>query len=365
MKTAHPCTDLDAGDLTRLIPRALHFGISWGELQEAMDGASSWEEWGRRLSALAEAHEARGDEAHREGREHTAVAAWQAAAACFHFAQIRSVDEAIKAELQNGCRRAYARTAPLFVPGAERVMVPFGAARLPGYLRVSRPGAPCVLMINGLDSAKEVEVAAFAEGFLARGASVFSFDGPGQGELSGELPMTLQFEDAVRAAREHLEQDPRVKGAPMGIFGVSFGGYLACRAAATEPAIRACVSLGGFFDGSVLGRLGPIGSANLRRAFGLGISEPLDAVREALTLRPLEGLMNRPLLVVHGREDHLVGLAQIEAMRAWGGPRTTTWILDGADHVCQNRFSICLPAVWDWMIAELRSAGGSDRGAGS
>src|SRR5690606_17161771 len=133
-------------------------------------------------------------------------------------------------------------------------------------------------LINGLDSAKEVELAAFAEGFLERGLSVYTFEGPGQGALCGALPMT-RFDEAFRAVVGALRAEGAVGEAPLGVFGVSFGGYLACRVAAGDPRVTGCISLGGFHDGRVLERLPPAAQANVRRAYGLSPEAPMSELQ--------------------------------------------------------------------------------------
>ena len=224
---------------------------------------------------------------------------------------------------------------------------------------MARQGAPCVVLVNGLDSAKEVELARFAEGFLARGLSVFCFDGPGQGEgadgstLEGAAP-------AVSAALDVLsregEEGAALGDAPrFGLFGVSFGGHLACRIAALERRIEACVCLGGFFDGTILRRLPPPAMANLAKAYGLDPEAPLEDLFGRITLAPLAGLMDRPLLVVHGADDHLVDGSQVAALERWA-PRAEVLVYRPGEHVCTDRFAECLPRLWDWTADRLDPA---------
>jgi 2,6-dihydroxypseudooxynicotine hydrolase len=264
-------------------------------------------------------------------------------------------DVSDKGELQARCRLNFEKLAPLLDPEALRLEVPFKSSLLPGYFRLARPGAPCVILIGGLDSAKEVELGYFAEGFLARGNSVFFFDGPGQGELCGQLPMATDFEHAVSNVIDYLLTHVEIDGQRVGLFGVSFGGYLACRTAASDQRIKACVSLGGFFDSKIFERLSPLAGVTLRRTFGLRESEDLSAIAGQISLEQLRGRMDRPLFILHGRDDHLVDEGQIAAIREWACGPKKVWIVDGAEHVCTNRFSECLPELSDWMSEQLTS----------
>ncbi|MBV9960257.1 MAG: alpha/beta fold hydrolase, partial [Acidobacteria bacterium] len=316
--------------------------------------ASDWSAWGSALAAMAENYSRAGDEARAEGRTASAAEQWRRAVDYFHFAQVKLTDEAEKSACQARVRLNYEKLAGLLSPRAVPLLIPFKGAFMRGYFRMAEAGAPCVVLIGGLDSAKEVELHYFAEGFLKRGLSVFYFDGPGQGESVGQLNLDAHFEEAVTVVLDFLSDHVKVDG--FGLFGVSFGGYLACRSAAAEPRVKACVSLGGFFDSRILQRLPLPAFANLRRAFGLNENEEVERMASQITLEPLRGRMDRPLFIIHGRDDHLVDEAQVEAMSAWAGGLNEVWMMEGAEHVCTNRFGECLPVLCDWMRAQLTMA---------
>lgn len=340
-------------ELGRTATRLLHFGMTYGDFRAAAAGAASWNEWSQRVEAQAKRYLSAAEESFEEGRLPTAIDGWKRSAVYHHFAQLRVMEPDRKQELQRRCREAFARAAPLQSPPAFELSVPFAGVQLPGYLKVAKTGAPCVLLINGLDSAKEVELAAFAEGFVQRGCSVFFFDGPGQGALAGQVSLS-QLEPAVTAAIDLLSRDEWLGEVPFGIFGVSYGGYLACRAAAHEPRLQACVSLGGFHDGSVLGRLPPHAVDNLRRAYCLEEGAPLSDLERTITLEPLRGRLRADLLVVHGTADHLVDQDQVRRLAAWAAPvKAEIWSLEGGEHVCTDRFGEYLPRLWDWMAGRL------------
>ena len=127
------------------------------------------------------------------------------------------------------------------------VRVPFEGTVLPGtctLARRGRAGAPCVIMVNGADSVKE-EYHNWARQFVRRGLRVLTVDGPGQGEMLGRPP------DAARGVGgAHGRGGRRAGGVGqvdadrIGIWGSSMGGFLALRAAAFEPRLRAAISLG-------------------------------------------------------------------------------------------------------------------------
>ena len=206
-----------------------------------------------------------------------------------------------------------------------------------------------MILIGGLDSSKEVELHYFGEMFLRRSCSVFYFDGPGQGEMYGQITMTSGFERAVASVIDSLSSDPRVGNAPIGCFGVAVGGHLACRAAAFNPRIKACMSIGGFFDSGVLPKLPPLAATAFRKAFGLSIDDDLSELAPYLTLQDLQGQMRVPLLLVHGTADHLVDMGQITQMQNWACGPVDLMLMEESEHVCSDRFNECLPRMGDWM----------------
>jgi alpha-beta hydrolase superfamily lysophospholipase len=340
-------------DLRTLYPRLLHFGVAYGDLERVAKSAGNGSSFAGTMEDFGQRWEQAADDAWSKRKLATAKTYWRQAAVYYHYAQLRIPDSPHRDQLRTDSRRCYRKLSALLAPPPVRMEVPFGSVHLPGYFRQAAPGAPCVLVLGGLDSAKEVELDRFAEVFLERGCSVCFFDGPGQGELLDRARMTPQFEAAVSAVMDHLTGMPSPAIPHFGCFGVSFGGYLACRAAATDARIAACISLGGFFDSAVLPKLPPLGAAALRRAYGLTADADLGGVAVGMTLRPLQGKMNSPLLVIHGNDDHLVGMDQITELRQWPSQPAEVWVYQGAEHVCTNYFSECLPRMGDWMAGHL------------
>lgn len=336
-----------------LYPRLLSFGIGYGDLERISGTATDWVSFSRAMADLGQQWEKSADEALPSGRIETSSQHWLRAAAYYHYAQLRLPDSQMKEDLRIACRRSYEKFTPLAVPQIVRCEVPFEGKILPGYLRVKHPGAPCVILIGGLDSAKEVELHHFAEIFLARSCSVFYFDGPGQGELYKRSLMTSGFEKAVSSVIRFLSLDYRVQPGRFGCFGVSFGGYLACRSSAANPRIDACISAGGFFNHKILEKLPPVAAQTVKNAFGFSSDADMSELISYITLEPLKGKMEAPLLIVHGTADHLVDMEQIQAMQQWSGGPVETILLQGSEHVGCDRFNDYLPRMGDWMASCL------------
>lgn len=336
-----------------LYARLLNFGVAYSDLERISLTATDWISFSREMGNLAELWMRQADKGWRFGHLETPRVQWKRASDYYHYAQLKLADSLLKESFRRASRKCYAKAAALLDPPAVRCEIPFRSAHIPGYLRAKGPAAPCVILIGGLDSAKEVELHYFAEIFLQRECSVFFFDGPGQGELYDRESLACGFQDAVAAVIQFLRSDPRVGAVPLGCFGVALGGYFACQAAALNPEIEACISIGGFFDARVLARLPALAQSTFIRAFGLAPDCDIAEIAPYINLAALTGRMKAPLLLVHGTADHLVDMEQITALRNWACGSVDTLIMEGSEHVCCDRFNECLPMMGDWMTSCL------------
>ncbi|GAA2125603.1 alpha/beta hydrolase [Actinomadura napierensis] len=120
---------------------------------------------------------------------------------------------------------------------ASRVHIPYDDARLEALLlRPADPGARTVMVVQGgFDSTLEELYFMFGAAAVRRGHWVLMFTGPGQGSALREhgLPFTAAWERPTRAVLDWLSGvvEPRLL---VGV-GISFGGHLVARAAASEP----------------------------------------------------------------------------------------------------------------------------------
>lgn len=329
--------------------RLLNFGVSYSDLEKIRSASVDWISFSRAMGNLARQWKRSAEKAWKLGRLATPREQWKRAADYFHYAQLNLADSLLKKSFQRASRACYQRVAGLLDPPAIRCQVPFASGHLPGYLRLKRRGAACVILIGDLDSAKEVELHYLAEMFLSRSCSVFYFDGPGQGELYGKSSITGGFEHVVSNVIDFLRHDARVGVTSIGCFGIGLGAHLACRAAACDGRIDACISVSGFFDSRILERLPREEHPRFFKTFGLPADGNIAQLQPHLSLAPLQGQMKTPLLLVHGTADHLVEIDQIRALQKWVSGPVDMLLLEGAKHLCCERFHECLPAIGDWM----------------
>jgi dipeptidyl aminopeptidase/acylaminoacyl peptidase len=151
-----------------------------------------------------------------------------------------------KRKLHESSLRCYDEIRRLSPTRIDHVEIPWGDTVVTGLLHfapVEGP-APTIFMIPGCDMTKEMVVPhAMRNWATTRGAHLFVFDGPGQGEanLRGIKLTTDNYEDAASTALSHLLELPEVDQARVGLFAMSFGSYWGARVAAQEDRFKAVV----------------------------------------------------------------------------------------------------------------------------
>jgi pimeloyl-ACP methyl ester carboxylesterase len=148
---------------------------------------------------------------------------------------------------------AYQLGCPLYDTPILPVEIPYENTTLPGYFhRVDESGTkrPLLILHTGFDGAAEEMHTGGARAGVERGWNVLVFDGPGQyGPIHRErLPFRPDWEKVVTPVVDFALRLPGVDPEKIALMGVSFGGYLAPRAAAFEKRIKALVANDGIYD---------------------------------------------------------------------------------------------------------------------
>jgi len=332
-------------------------GVPLADFQDVTGAIKTWDAWCAAWVERGAVHEDLAKEASAAGHMLSAGGHWTTAAVCHHFGKFLFVHDKAQMKAAHG-RAVAARNAalPQLDPPGERVAIPYGDHTLYANLRrprgIDRP--PVVLMVMGLDSAKE-EMHTNEQLFLDRGMATLAVDGPGQGEAEYNLPICPEFEKPVAAAIDWLETRDDIDPERIGIWGVSLGGYSAPRAAAYEPRIKACISLTGPFDfAEAFDRAPPLTrNAFIARSF----SDSPEAARDVaarMTLVEAAPLIRCPLHVVGGALDRVLPPEHAERLaNSASGPTVLTMIPDGT-HVANNRPYKYRPRVADWMSEILK-----------
>lgn len=348
--------DLLEETLALRYPRLLASGVDGNDIRTVLGRVTRLEEWCAAWTTMAEVHERLGDEALAAGRTVTAGKAFVRAAIYYHTGQsVYFEDPDEKRRVQERQRSAYLKATPHLRPPARQLEIPFEGITFVGNLRVPEGvrRAPCVLLNPGADSTKE-EFYTLEHEFLDRGLATFSYDGPGQGLTWRHMKLRPDFEKPVGAVIDVLAARPEIDATRLGIWGRSFGGYAAPRAASFEPRLKACISIGGFHTlRGIWDRL-PV-SVKDTLAFGMGVASHA-AARERASEFTLAGALKgltASFLIVHSGRDTVVPVEESERIRAEASGPTELVVFPEGNHVCDNIPYKVRPLMADWMAHAL------------
>jgi dienelactone hydrolase len=256
-------------------------------------------------------------------------------------------------------------------PRVSRVTVPYEGTTLPAYFSAAPATddgrAPVIVLINGLDSTKEIGyITRHWEELAARGISCLILDQPGTGEalrLQG-LTARIDAEAWASAAVDYLLTRADVDPHRIGITGYSLGGYYAPRAAAFEKRFALCVAWGANHNwGAVqrrrLAREGerPVphywdhvlwvwGHTELAEFLSFADDVHLDGVVEQIAV---------PFLITHGANDRQIPLeyAHRSFDQAVNSPRRELRVFTAeegaAEHIGLDHLPHVSSYVADWV----------------
>jgi len=149
-------------------------------------------------------------------------------------------------------RGLFIKAAGLSKTPIRPVEIPFEGTTLPGYLCLDGSGKkrPLIVAHSGFDGTAEELYFSLAFFAVRRGYHCLLFEGPGQGRVIREqkIPFRPNWETVVAPVVDFALRQPEVVPDKIALIGYSMGGYLAPRAVAYEPRIKACVANGGVYD---------------------------------------------------------------------------------------------------------------------
>lgn len=204
---------------------------------------AAWSELGVQVFDAAEESRGRGCRVSALGGFLRASNYWRAAYAFLIGAPVdRRVVEAYRRQ-----RQAFEAAVDLMAPRAERISIPTDGGPLHGYAfsaRTDTAPRPTLIVNGGYDSTAEEAYFFSGAAAMARGYDCIVFDGPGQGAaiIEDGRPFRPDWEAVIRPVVDFALARPGVDAARIALMGISFGGYLASRAAAGEPRLAALIA---------------------------------------------------------------------------------------------------------------------------
>jgi 2,6-dihydroxypseudooxynicotine hydrolase len=336
--------------------RLISNGVEYNDFVRTTASIDRWDEWLDAWTATAEVHRGLAEQALAGGHRRSAGEAYLRAAISYHFSKFVWVldPERNRSATEAAAHALYGAHA-LLDTGAKRIEAPFDGGLAIGNLRLpetDEAAVPLVVVIPGLDSTKE-EFFAIESVFLNRGMATLSLDGPGQGEGGFHSPIRHDYEVAVRAALDALDDHPRLDLNRVGATGVSLGMYYAVRAAAFEPRLKAIAAVSGPYD---MGAGWDAKPSLTREAFACySRSANDDEARERAKLLNLEGVaetVQQPCLIITGARDRVIPWE--DTKRVADAVPHSEWVLyEDGTHVCNNIAFKYRPLVADWLRDRL------------
>lgn len=250
----------------------MHYGMS--DLGECLEVArtirlhdeeswvSSWAAMAGRLQARAEASEARGHLISAGDQYLRAATYWRAS--LMHFTEPEDPRTRTHTITSYDCYDRYLELSGY--PG-ERVEIPYEDSFLPAYFYRSPHAvgpAPVIIFHQGRDAWPE-DTRWVYDGAIRRGYHCLAVQGPGQGMALrlNNLYFRHDWEQVITPAVDFVIGMDGVDAERIALMGLSFGGYLAPRAAAFEKRIKLLIADPGVLNwgGSIRASLGPEMSA--------------------------------------------------------------------------------------------------------
>jgi alpha-beta hydrolase superfamily lysophospholipase len=352
--------ELDA--LLRAMPpsRLLSNGMEYADVQNLRSMAAAGVDWVEAGTWLAERNLRIARKALATGHQITARTYFRYASACFRFAQNAVAnDTEIKKRLYRSMVTAFSDAAALDDRPIEHWSTPYEEGWICAWLM--RPSAsvvsPLVIVLGGFDGWREEHYAS-AAALVERGISALLVDMPGQGEtrLFHRLFLRSDVHKAFSRVIDVLAEDARFNGS-FGIWGNSFGGCLAAKAAIADKRLNACCVNGGASRPLEFPERYPRFYAKVEAMIGSSGADRAAALLGQLDITASLAELRCSLLQLHSENDPVFSLANARQVHDLAGsPDKTLLVWADGDHCLYNHASERNCAIGDWFCERMDHA---------
>lgn len=262
------------------------------------------ESWIRSFGSMAARVEERAKASDARGKRVSAASAYLRASTYWRGSLMHYSHHDDPRQLAHGeaSYRCYDRWIELTGYPAEPVEIPYEGSFLPGYFYRSPHAAataPLLIMFQGRDAWPE-DTKWVYDGAIQRGIHCLTFQGPGQGMAlrANGLHFRPDWEKVVTPVVDFAGELAGVDATRIALMGLSFGGYLAPRAAAFEHRLKMCIADPGVMNwgGAIMANF----PQPLREAFEAGEAAFNATMSATAAAHPLHGWFLRDMLAKHG-----------------------------------------------------------------
>jgi len=336
------------------------------------DRGKAWkEEW----TALGAQIEKRGDDALAKGHKSTAGDYYLRAGIYLYNAERFIPPGAEKREQGAHAYKVWHQGIRLRYPKVEFVEVPYEGTTLAALFMPAQDAkgpARTVVVVNGMDNAKEMSIFFCGLEFARRGYNTLCLDGPGMGEMRRmrDMPSRYDYEVPGAAAYEYLSKRRDVDAKRVAIMGYSFGGYYSSRIAAFEKRYAACIALSALhWDLAAwqarikeANRNSPrsVAQSNFQWRWVAGAADEDEGIEIAkkFSLKDVAKNITCPFLVTHAGNDRVVPVENAQKLYdAVGSKNKTIKIFGteegGAEHAHVDNRQIGVEFAADWLDDNL------------
>jgi len=278
------------------------------------------------------------------------------AALCYHAAQIvtNPADDRTATMCRAASASLFTRALPYVYPHATRILFPWRAKSLPGYLHIpadSQAGERygLIVILNGASSSKE-ESLTWSGPVVRRGFAVLALDTPGTGEAA-RAPFSPDQDDLLDGVFDLLAADRRLDLTQVFVTGVSQGGNTALRCAAYDRRIAGVAAITAPVNpGRWIQRISPLLADEL---LALTNDQPSSVMElaEALDLEATLSRISCPVLVVGAGRDMIVPPTESQILAQRLGPIATLDWFGDAGHCAYDHIGAWMADVAHWATA--------------
>ncbi len=203
---------------------------------------------------------------------------------------------------------------------------------------LDRDAEATIVLCHGWPGSKD-DMRGLAGTLADAGFNVLTFDFRSWGE-SDVGPVTLGCREArdVLGAVEYVRGRRAGRPHRIGVFGLSMGAAASLLAAAACPEIEAVVADSSYtrLDRAVRGAFRSLWGAAAPVFFvptrWLGERLIGTAMSDVSPLGAIAQISPRPVLIIHGTRDRLIGVHEARALYQASGDPKALWLVEGADH---------------------------------